>query len=60
MFRGFLKKHSQSAVVAASALSGFGLVSQTKHIIVLYCIELQYDMVWCLLVPSLLDCIALI
>jgi len=25
MFRGFLKKHSQSAVVAASALSGFGL-----------------------------------
>ena len=41
MFRGFLKKHSQSAVVAASALSGFGLVSQTKHIIMLYCIALH-------------------
>jgi len=27
MFRGLLKKHSQSAVVAASALSGFGLSS---------------------------------
>lgn len=27
MFRGFFKKHSQSAVVAASAISGFGLSS---------------------------------
>jgi hypothetical protein len=27
MFSGLLKKHSKSAIVAASALSGFGLVS---------------------------------
>ena len=61
MFRGLLTKHSQSAIVAASAISGFTLVSLIVMwywliivSIALYCIDcidIQRELSW-------LDCIS--
>jgi hypothetical protein len=34
MFRGLISKHSQSAIVAASAISGFTLVSCYHYIVI--------------------------